>query len=141
MFQVRLAVVEALGPMSSLIPEEKLEEQIPKILPGILSLYKKHPEPFPISKSLCQILESSVAVGSRSLEAQLESLLATLLAQICAPIDPNVPTSTKNHTELLRCFSVLEFHGIPSKFPEFPPIPWLPTIPCFPIIPCLPTIP
>uniref|UniRef100_A0A8C3U1M0 Maestro heat like repeat family member 1 n=1 Tax=Catharus ustulatus TaxID=91951 RepID=A0A8C3U1M0_CATUS len=111
--QVRLAVLEALGPMSSLIPEEKLEEQIPKLLPGILSLYKKHPEPFPISKSLCQILESSVAIGSRSLEAQLESLLATLLTQICAPADPNVPTSAKNHTELLRCFSVLA-----CAFPE-----------------------
>uniref|UniRef100_A0A8C3U4J5 Maestro heat like repeat family member 1 n=1 Tax=Catharus ustulatus TaxID=91951 RepID=A0A8C3U4J5_CATUS len=83
--QVRLAVLEALGPMSSLIPEEKLEEQIPKLLPGILSLYKKHPEPFPISKSLCQILESSVAIGSRSLEAQLESLLATLLTQRLLP--------------------------------------------------------
>ncbi|XP_056341016.1 maestro heat-like repeat-containing protein family member 1 [Oenanthe melanoleuca] len=111
--QVRLAVVEALGPMSSLIPEEKLEEQIPKILPGILGLYKKHPEPFPISKSLCQVLESSVAIGSRNLEAQLESLLAALLSQICAPADPNIPTSAKNHTELLRCFSVLA-----SAFPE-----------------------
>ncbi|KAM4793647.1 maestro heat-like repeat-containing protein family member 1, partial [Cyanocitta cristata] len=105
--KVRLAVVAALGPMSSLLPEEKLEEQLPKLLPGILGLYKKHPEPFPISKSLCQILESSVAVGSRSLEAQLEPLLGTLLPQICAPADPNVPTSAKNHTELLRCFSVL----------------------------------
>ncbi|XP_014118467.1 PREDICTED: maestro heat-like repeat-containing protein family member 1, partial [Pseudopodoces humilis] len=107
--EVRLAVVEALGPMSSLIPKEKLEEQLPKILPGILGLYKKHPEPFPISKSLCQILESSVGIGSRSLEAQLESLLGTLLAQICAPADPNIPTNAKNHTELLRCFSVLAF--------------------------------
>ncbi|XP_031981412.1 maestro heat-like repeat-containing protein family member 1 isoform X1 [Corvus moneduloides] len=105
--KVRLAVVAALGPMSSLLPEEKLEEQLPKLLPGILGLYKKHPEPFPISKSLCQILESSVAIGSRSLEAQLEPLLGTLLLQICAPADPNVPTSAKNHTELLRCFSVL----------------------------------
>uniref|UniRef100_A0A8U7NY87 Maestro heat like repeat family member 1 n=1 Tax=Corvus moneduloides TaxID=1196302 RepID=A0A8U7NY87_CORMO len=80
--KVRLAVVAALGPMSSLLPEEKLEEQLPKLLPGILGLYKKHPEPFPISKSLCQILESSVAIGSRSLEAQLEPLLGTLLLQV-----------------------------------------------------------
>ncbi|XP_071275242.1 maestro heat-like repeat-containing protein family member 1, partial [Agelaius tricolor] len=111
--KVRQAVLEALGPMSSLIPPEKLQEQLPKLLPSILGLYKKHPEPFPISKSLCQVLEAAVALGSRSLEAQLEPLLGALLSQICAPADPKIPTSSKNHTELLRCFSVLA-----RPFPE-----------------------
>nr|XP_041570073.1 maestro heat-like repeat-containing protein family member 1 [Taeniopygia guttata] len=105
--KVRLAALEALGPLSSLIPGEQLEEQLPKLLPTVLGLYRKHPEPFPISKSLCQLLEASVALGSRSLEAQLEPLLAALLAQLVAPADPNVPTSSKNQAELLRCFSVL----------------------------------
>uniref|UniRef100_A0A674H6N0 Maestro heat like repeat family member 1 n=1 Tax=Taeniopygia guttata TaxID=59729 RepID=A0A674H6N0_TAEGU len=80
--KVRLAALEALGPLSSLIPGEQLEEQLPKLLPTVLGLYRKHPEPFPISKSLCQLLEASVALGSRSLEAQLEPLLAALLAQV-----------------------------------------------------------
>ncbi|XP_064557720.1 maestro heat-like repeat-containing protein family member 1, partial [Zonotrichia leucophrys gambelii] len=105
--KVRVAVLEALGPLSPLIPPEKLQEQLPKLLPNILGLYRKHPEPFPISKSLCQILDSSVALGGRALEPQLEPLLGTLLNQICAPADPSIPTSSKNHTELLRCFSVL----------------------------------
>lgn len=48
--QLRLAVVEALGPMSYLMPGEKLEEQLPKLIPGILALYKKHTEAFYISK-------------------------------------------------------------------------------------------
>ncbi|KAM9304369.1 maestro heat-like repeat-containing protein family member 1 isoform 2-T2 [Morus bassanus] len=105
--KLRLAVVEAMGPMSYLMPSEKLEEQLPKLIPGILALYKKHTEAFYISKSLCQILEASVNIGSRSLDVQLDSLLGTLHPQICAPADPSVPLTVKNHTEVLRCFTVL----------------------------------
>ncbi|KAM6349421.1 maestro heat-like repeat-containing protein family member 1 isoform 2-T2 [Podargus strigoides] len=105
--KLRLAVVEAVGPMSYLMPGEKLEEQLPKLVPGILALYKKHTEAFYISKSLCQILEASVNIGSRSLDVQLDSLLGTLHPQICAPADPSVPLTVKNHTEVLRCFTVL----------------------------------
>ncbi|NXI95483.1 MROH1 protein, partial [Psophia crepitans] len=105
--QLRLAVVEAVGPMSYLMPGEKLEEQLPKLIPGILALYKKHAEAFYISKSLCQILEASVNIGSRSLDVQLDALLGTLHPQICAPADPSVPLTVKNHTEVLRCFTVL----------------------------------
>ncbi|XP_032556854.1 maestro heat-like repeat-containing protein family member 1 [Chiroxiphia lanceolata] len=105
--KLRLAVVEALGPMSYLMPSEKLEEQLPKLIPGILGLYKKHSEAFYISKSLSQILEASVGIGSRSLDGQLDALLGTLHPQICAPSDPSVPLSLKNHTEVLRCFTIL----------------------------------
>ncbi|XP_068524296.1 maestro heat-like repeat-containing protein family member 1 isoform X1 [Anas acuta] len=105
--KLRLAVVEAMGPMSHLMPSEKLEEQLPKLIPGILALYKKHAEAFYISKSLCQILEASVNIGSRSLDVQLDALLGTLHPQICAPADPFVPLTVKNHTEVLRCFTVL----------------------------------
>ncbi|XP_062426714.1 maestro heat-like repeat-containing protein family member 1 isoform X2 [Rhea pennata] len=105
--KLRLAVVEAIGPMSYLMPSEKLEEQLPKLIPGILALYKKHTEAFYISKSLCQILEASVNIGSRSLDMQLDSLLGTLHPQICAPADPSIPLTIKNHTEVLRCFTVL----------------------------------
>ncbi|XP_062490639.1 maestro heat-like repeat-containing protein family member 1 isoform X2 [Pezoporus occidentalis] len=105
--KLRLAVVEALGPMSHLLPAERLEEQLPKLIPGILALYRKHPEAFSISKSLCQILEASVNIGSRSLDVQLDPLLGTLHPQICAPAEPAVPLTAKNHTEVLRCFTVL----------------------------------
>uniref|UniRef100_A0A8C3CM07 Maestro heat like repeat family member 1 n=1 Tax=Cairina moschata TaxID=8855 RepID=A0A8C3CM07_CAIMO len=91
--KLRLAVVEAMGPMSYLMPSEKLEEQLPKLIPGILALYKKHAEAFYISKSLCQILEASVNIGSRSLDVQLDALLGTLHPQVgvpwgCGPLCP-----------------------------------------------------
>lgn len=35
-----------------------------------------------VEQSLCQILEASVNIGSRSLDVQLDALLATLLQQV-----------------------------------------------------------
>ncbi|XP_050795285.1 maestro heat-like repeat-containing protein family member 1 isoform X3 [Gopherus flavomarginatus] len=105
--KLRFAVVKALGPMSHLMPSEKLEEQLPRLVPGILALYKKHVEAFYVTKSLCQILEASVNFGSRTLDTQLDALLSTLHPQICAPVESSVPLSLKNHNEVLRCFTVL----------------------------------
>ncbi|KAM5211024.1 maestro heat-like repeat-containing protein family member 1 isoform 12-T21 [Hipposideros larvatus] len=105
--KLRLAVVEALGPISHLLPSEKLEEQLPKLLPGITTLYKKHAETCHVSKSLGQILEAAVSVGSRTLEVQLDSLLAALHTQICVPVESASPLVVNNQKEVLRCFTEL----------------------------------
>ncbi|XP_053571958.1 maestro heat-like repeat-containing protein family member 1 [Bombina bombina] len=105
--KVKLAVVEALGPMSHLLPNEKFEEQLPRLIPGILSLYKKNVEPFYVTKSLCQILESSISNESRTLEPLLDSLLVTLHAQICSSMDTSTHLQLRNHNEVLRCFTIL----------------------------------
>lgn len=105
--KLRLAVVAALGPMSHLLPSEKLEEQLPKLLPVVLGLYKKHAETFQISKSLGQILEAAVSVGSRTLEVQLDALLVALHAQICVPVESSSPMVMSGQKEVLRCFTVL----------------------------------
>uniref|UniRef100_A0A671WUQ3 Maestro heat-like repeat family member 1 n=1 Tax=Sparus aurata TaxID=8175 RepID=A0A671WUQ3_SPAAU len=80
--KLRLTVAEALGSMCHLMAGDKLEEQIPKLIPAILSLYKKNNEHYIISKSLCQVLDASVNMGSRVLETQLDSLLFALHQQI-----------------------------------------------------------
>ncbi|XP_031203259.1 maestro heat-like repeat-containing protein family member 1 isoform X3 [Mastomys coucha] len=105
--KLRLAVVAALGPMSHLLPSERLEEQLPKLLPAVLSLYKKHAETFQISKSLGQILVAAVNVSSRTLEVQLDALLVALHAQICVPVESSSPLVMNSQKEVLRCFTVL----------------------------------
>ncbi|KAL8181435.1 UNVERIFIED_CONTAM: Maestro heat-like repeat-containing protein member 1, partial [Gekko kuhli] len=111
--KLRLAVVEALGPMSHLLPSEKLEEQLPRLVPGMLGLYKRPAEAYYVSKSLCQILEASVNIGSRTLDTQLDALLNALQLQISAPPDSSTPVQLKNHNEVLRCFTVLA-----ASFPD-----------------------
>uniref|UniRef100_A0A673MNJ9 Maestro heat-like repeat-containing protein family member 1 n=1 Tax=Sinocyclocheilus rhinocerous TaxID=307959 RepID=A0A673MNJ9_9TELE len=48
--KLRLTVAEALGSMSHLMAHDKLEEQLPKLLPTVLGLYKKNSEHYIISK-------------------------------------------------------------------------------------------
>ncbi|XP_028837282.1 maestro heat-like repeat-containing protein family member 1 isoform X2 [Denticeps clupeoides] len=105
--KLRLSVVEALGFMSHLLARDKLEEQLPKLIPTILSLYKKNPEHYVISKSLCQVLDASVNMGSRVLETQMDTLLLALHQQVCVPVDYSNPPTVKNHNEVLRCFTIL----------------------------------
>ncbi|XP_072316120.1 maestro heat-like repeat-containing protein family member 1 isoform X2 [Eucyclogobius newberryi] len=106
--KLRLTVAEALGSMCHLMASDKLEEHIPKLIPAILSLYKKHNnEHYIISKSLCQVLDASVNMGSRVLETQLDSLLFALHHQVSVPVDYSNPPTVKNHNEVLRCFSLL----------------------------------
>ncbi|XP_061100289.1 maestro heat-like repeat-containing protein family member 1 isoform X2 [Conger conger] len=105
--KLRLTVAGALGPMSHLMAHDKLEEQLPKLIPTMLSLYKKNAEHYIISKSLCQILDASVNMGSRVLETQTDNLLFGLHQQVCAPVDYSNPPTVKNHNEVLRCFSIM----------------------------------
>uniref|UniRef100_A0A8B9L9R4 Maestro heat-like repeat family member 1 n=1 Tax=Astyanax mexicanus TaxID=7994 RepID=A0A8B9L9R4_ASTMX len=105
--KLRLTVAEALGSMSHLMAHDKLEEQLPKLVPTVLGLYKKNPEHYIVSKSLCQVLDASVNMGSRVLETQMDSLLSALHQQVCSPMDFNNPPTIKNHNEVLRCFTIL----------------------------------
>ena len=49
MLQLKLVVVEALGRMSYIMSRGKLEEQFPRLLPTILSLYRRNIEPYNIT--------------------------------------------------------------------------------------------
>ncbi|XP_008321450.1 maestro heat-like repeat-containing protein family member 1 [Cynoglossus semilaevis] len=116
--KLRLTVAEAIGSMCHLMAGEKLEEQLPKLIPVFLSLYKKTTEHYIISKSLCQVLDASVNMGSRILETQLDNLLLALHQQASAPIDYSNPPTVKNHNEVLRCFSLLA-NSFPDKLVMF----------------------
>uniref|UniRef100_A0AAY5F5H7 Maestro heat-like repeat family member 1 n=1 Tax=Electrophorus electricus TaxID=8005 RepID=A0AAY5F5H7_ELEEL len=106
--KLRLTVAEALGAMSHLIAQDKLEEQLPRLLPALLSLYKKNPENYIISKSLCQVLDAAVNMGSRVLETQIDGLLTALHQQ------DSIKSCNSNERHIL-CLSVL---GTANAFPD-----------------------
>ena len=43
-------MVDAIGHMTLVMANDKLEEQLPKLLPGITGLYKKHTEHYLITQ-------------------------------------------------------------------------------------------
>ncbi|XP_077432978.1 maestro heat-like repeat-containing protein family member 1 isoform X1 [Vanacampus margaritifer] len=116
--KLRLTVAEAVGSMCHLMASDKLEEQIPKLIPAILSLYKKNNEHYIISKSLCHVLDASINMGSRVLETQLDGLLIALHQQVSTSVDYSNPPTVKNHNEVLRCFSLLA-NAFPDRLVMF----------------------
>ncbi|KAK7115260.1 maestro heat-like repeat-containing protein family member 1 isoform X1 [Littorina saxatilis] len=105
--KLRLQIVEAVGHMTHIIEKDKLAEQLPKILQGILGLYKRHPEPYHITQGLCMVLDAVCVEGDTTLEPYLDNLLNILFAQTLQPIDFHNPNSIKNHNEVLRCYAII----------------------------------
>ncbi|BFZ13379.1 hypothetical protein BsWGS_16418 [Bradybaena similaris] len=105
--KLRLAIIEAVGHMTHIMSPDRLQEQLPKILQGIFSLYKRHQEAYHITKGLCMVLDAVCVEGSLILEPYLDNLLNILFSQIFQPVDYNNPMSIKNHNELLRSFAII----------------------------------
>ncbi|CAL1293706.1 unnamed protein product [Larinioides sclopetarius] len=105
--KVRSEVVVALGHMTHLLSPEKLEEQLPKFIPAVLAIYKRHQEYQHTTRGLCMALDAAIANHSVVLESQLDNILNTLFPQICTLPDYSQPSGVRNHNEVLRCFAVL----------------------------------
>jgi hypothetical protein len=104
--RLRMAVAEALGFMVHLLSSTALNDQLPKLLPGIMQLYRKHSEHYYISQCLCMVVDAAGKKACTNLEVQLNNLLSVLFQHACVPVDMTSSTSIKNHNEILRCFAV-----------------------------------
>ncbi|XP_011410499.2 PREDICTED: maestro heat-like repeat-containing protein family member 1 [Amphimedon queenslandica] len=109
--RLRLAVVEALGYAVHIISAEALNDQLPKLVPGVVQLYKKQSEHYYITQCLCMIMEASCKKECANFTVLLDNLLNLLHQQACAPVDFSSSMAVKNHNEVLRCFTVAcKFH-------------------------------
>jgi len=94
--------------MSQLLTSEKLAELLPKLIPGMLGLYKKYAgEALPITQGISLVLHACVQNGSLILQPHLDLLIQHFYPLV--QYEPNFadPPSVKNHNEVLRCFEHL----------------------------------
>lgn len=107
--KLRLAVVEALGLMTHIVAKEKLEELLPRIVPGMLGLYKKFSgDSLPITQAMVMVLDASVKDESNPMLApHLDLVMNTLYPLLQYTPNYSDPLSVKNYNELLRCFEKL----------------------------------
>lgn len=75
LFQLCQIVLQALGPMFSLLPDERVTEQIPKFVPVLLGLYKRNTDPHPVTQCLAMVLHVAINHRKESLEPLLDNLL------------------------------------------------------------------
>eukprot|EP00005_Dracoamoeba_jomungandri_P008470 CAMPEP_0174265646 /NCGR_PEP_ID=MMETSP0439-20130205/27313_1 /TAXON_ID=0 /ORGANISM="Stereomyxa ramosa, Strain Chinc5" /LENGTH=1648 /DNA_ID=CAMNT_0015352207 /DNA_START=52 /DNA_END=4994 /DNA_ORIENTATION=- len=105
--KVRTVTLQAVGAMCAILAQEEFENQLPKIISSVLSMYKKDKEHLPITLGLCTILEVAIKDENRVLMPHLNNLLSGLHGLACQPPDMNDSNSIKNHNELLRCFGIM----------------------------------
>ncbi|XP_024532467.1 protein SHOOT GRAVITROPISM 6 isoform X4 [Selaginella moellendorffii] len=117
--KVSLATVEALAQMFPLINKIQLKSALPKLVPSILSVYKKDSSNcFPVTHALHMLLEVVLPSGQPMLEFQaVVSILNTILpmASIYSRKERNGEASAilKNFNEVATCFVI-----IGTAFPE-----------------------
>ena len=121
--KVRLMTAKAIGNLCAILPREQFDTQLPKLLPIVLTLFKKEKEVFPVTQAVCSVLEVGVQSAKAALaeaEADPNALLPTLALEpmlpavlntihpLCVqPVDETNPASVKNNNELLRCHEVI----------------------------------
>ncbi|XP_059832342.1 maestro heat-like repeat-containing protein family member 1 [Hypanus sabinus] len=102
-----IPTVEALGYVSNLLPKDKIQEELPKLILGILSLYEKQVGHFSITVCLCQLLEIATKMRHPRLKPLMDNLLNSLHHQICLSGYLNNQLVTKSYTAALDCFTIL----------------------------------
>lgn len=107
--KLRLAVVEALGLMTHIVAKEKLAELLPRLIPGMLGLYKKFTgDSLPITQAMVMVLDACVQDESNEMLApHLDMVMNTLYPLLQYTPNYADPLSVKNYNELLRCFEKL----------------------------------
>lgn len=105
--KLRLAVVEAIGYVVHLLSTSQLDGQLPRLIPGVTQLYRKHHEHYYISQGLCMVVDAACNKSCDSFSILLDNLLLMMHQHACIPMDMQNPMTVKNHNEILRCFAVI----------------------------------
>ncbi|CAF0812872.1 unnamed protein product [Brachionus calyciflorus] len=116
--KVRQITIESIGQFVNLISHDKLEADVVKIIPGLLGLYKKHPDHLVVSQSLYLTISAVISAHPiiMNMDNIFEPLVKELFVQVLGTIEqqlaknPNqvsLASVNKNQNEILRCFAEL----------------------------------
>ncbi|XP_050312813.1 maestro heat-like repeat-containing protein family member 1 isoform X2 [Anthonomus grandis grandis] len=104
------SVLDALTAMFPVLPLERVLQQIPKVIPVLLGLYKKHIDACTVTKCLHAVLTKGTAVNGMLLEPVLPMILNQLGELLSLHPDYAQPDSARGHSEVLRCYECIAVH-------------------------------
>uniref|UniRef100_UPI00398E3EAB maestro heat-like repeat-containing protein family member 1 n=1 Tax=Pristiophorus japonicus TaxID=55135 RepID=UPI00398E3EAB len=106
--KVTRAILETVAQIIQLVPNDKLDKELPSLIPTLVLVYQ---ETFPhvsVTRCLCSVLRTAIERNSEVLVTQLQILLITFHEQICIVMEqPQNTLSEKQLNEILCCFRVL----------------------------------
>lgn len=100
-------VLLCLAHMFPSLRPEKVTEQISKLIPALLALYRKTIDRLSITKCLAAAINAAVLVNPTILEPVHTQLIASLFDLVCVNPDYEKPLTVKGHYEVLRCFDLV----------------------------------
>uniref|UniRef100_UPI00398E33A8 maestro heat-like repeat-containing protein family member 1 n=1 Tax=Pristiophorus japonicus TaxID=55135 RepID=UPI00398E33A8 len=106
--KVSRAILETVAQIIQLLPNDKLDKELPSLIPTLLLVYQ---ETFPhvsVTRCLCSVLRTGTERNSEIPVTQMQILLITFHEQICIVMEqPQNTFSEKQLNEILCCFRVL----------------------------------
>ena len=94
-------ILEALGQMSQLLSQERIQKMAPKLLITLIQSYRGPVEPLYVSRCLALFLDAFFHNGSELPDVTVHELLQALFQQMTILPDYNQPSTVKNNYEVL----------------------------------------
>ncbi|XP_073987076.1 maestro heat like repeat family protein c11.1 isoform X1 [Rhodnius prolixus] len=106
--KVTESAIYCLGPLFSLLPEEKANASTSRAIFSLISAYKRPCIPHHlITQCLATILSSA---PPSAIQAVFDQILYTLGNMVVVPPDFSLPHTVKQHSEVLRCYDHIGAH-------------------------------
>lgn len=100
-------ILHALSYIYPLLPQDKLIEQVPRVIPQLQGFYRRSMDRNAITQLLASVLKASIDADRNSLDTQADALISNLFDLVCVIPDYGRPQTSKGHYEVLRCFDLL----------------------------------
>uniref|UniRef100_A0A1B0CX25 Maestro heat-like repeat-containing protein family member 1 n=2 Tax=Lutzomyia longipalpis TaxID=7200 RepID=A0A1B0CX25_LUTLO len=100
-------ILVALSHMFPLMAQDKIVEQLQKVIPTVVGLYRRSIDRISITQFLAAILKTSTGQSPDLLNPVAYSLCVSLFDLICVNPNYEKPQTVKGHNEVLRCFDLL----------------------------------
>lgn len=105
--KVCMEILQALSSMYPLLPSDRILDQAPRLVPQILTLYRRSVDRNAVTQFLCSVLKTNLSMHAQVLDGVIDALITHLFDLVCVYPDYEKPQTVKGHYEVLRCFHLL----------------------------------
>lgn len=100
-------VLNALSFLYPLLPMDKLNDGLLKVIPATLALYRRSIDRSVVTQYLASIIKTVLTLNASLLSGVSDTIIATLFDLVCVNPDYEKPQTVKGHYEVLRCFDLM----------------------------------
>lgn len=100
-------ILESLSSIYPLLPVDKIHDQSQRLIPSILSFYRRSLDRIAVTQFLASVLKTNINLHRNTLDTIIDILITQLFDLTCVYPDYEKPQTVKGHYEVLRCYDLL----------------------------------